>query len=93
MKYTVRVELHGATGEDYETLHSAMEDVGFLRYIADSDGTKYELPTAEYNWSGQKDKHEVRNLAKRAAATTGLEYSILVTKSDGRTWHNLKQTN
>ncbi len=32
-KFTTRVELHNATGEDYNTLHDAMESVGFSRLI------------------------------------------------------------
>ena len=34
-RYTVRVELHKADSDDYETLHECMEEEGFLRYITD----------------------------------------------------------
>lgn len=47
--FTVRVELHNATEGDYEELHAAMENEGFIRPIQGSDGKVYRLPTAEYN--------------------------------------------
>ena len=31
--FTIRVELHGATGDDYDKLHSAMQKRGFVRTI------------------------------------------------------------
>ena len=87
-KYTVRVELHGAEEVDYEILHKAMHAKGFLQTI--EDGTTFKLPTAEYNYVGaEEDKGEVLDMAKDAAAKTKLKFSILVTKSAGRTWYNL----
>lgn len=46
--FTVRVELHGATGVDYENLHEAMFQAGFRRFIVGDGGGVYALPTAEY---------------------------------------------
>lgn len=91
-KYTVRVELHDNADErDYETLHAAMSRKGFSRYIVDADGTRYHLPHAEYNCDLEYDRNEVRDQAKGAAEKVGKRYSILVTKSAGRTWHGLKR--
>lgn len=88
-RYTVRIELHRADNDDYETLHEYMEEKGFLRYIVNGDGNKYQLPTAEYNISSGSDKDAVLGKAKQAASRTGKRYMVLVTESDGRTWYNL----
>jgi hypothetical protein len=91
-KYTVRVELHDYADEhDYETLHAAMSREGFSRYIVDAAGTRYHLPLAEYNCDLEYDRNEVLDQVKRAAEKVGKRYSILVTKSAGRSWHGLKR--
>jgi len=88
-RFTVRVELHDAEWSDYEQLHESMEVEGFSRLISSGDGRAYHLPWAEYNRETTLDKSSVLESAKRAAAQTGHKYSILVTESAGRTWHNL----
>jgi len=88
-QFTVRVELHHADDDDYETLHSAMEDEGFSRFITSNDGTTYHLPTAEYNREGSLTRQQVLDSAKTAAAKTKKEYGILVTESEGRKWIGL----
>jgi len=90
MSYTTRVELHYANDNDYETLHAAMKREGFSRFIASGDGVRYHLPTAEYNYQGDRTLDQVLAAAKRAAETTGLKYAALVTESDGRRWSGLK---
>ena len=89
--FTVRVELRNRpTGEDYETLHKAMAAENFSRTIKPTDRMeRLHLPTAEYNFVGTVGKEAVLTKAKRAAAKTSKVYSILVTKSGGRTWYNL----
>ena len=49
--YTTRVELHGATHDQYDDLHEAMEAKGFVRWIKFEKGKK-QLSTAEYNMPG-----------------------------------------
>jgi hypothetical protein len=89
--FTTRVELHGATDRDYDTLHGAMEAEGFSRTIKDSEeGTWYHLPTAEYDRSGELTRADVLASAKRAAAKTNKTFAVLVTQSNGRTWEGLK---
>jgi hypothetical protein len=88
-QFTVRVELHRADADDYETLHSAMKDEGFSRLIKSSDGKRYHLPTAEYDRSGELTRSEVLDSAGKAAAQTNKKASILVTESAGRTWRGL----
>lgn len=87
--FTTRVELHKADNDDYETLHEAMERRGFSRFITSGDGKTYHLPTAEYDYSGDKSRGEVLELAKAAASETNKKYAVLVTESRGRTWSGL----
>jgi hypothetical protein len=90
--FTVRVELHDATWTDYNLLHTEMENQGFGRTITAGDGTTYELPEAEYDYSGDVNKADVLARAKEAADTTGKKYAVLVTKSNGRTWVGLSKS-
>jgi len=46
--YLARVELHKASHDDYEVLHGAMKQRGFLRVIVAGNGKKYRLPTGTY---------------------------------------------
>jgi hypothetical protein len=89
--FTTRVELHGATERDYETLHAAMQAEGFSRTIKADSGTQYHLPTAEYDRSGPFTRADVLDSAKRAASKTNKSFAVLVTESNGRTWEGLKQ--
>lgn len=89
-KFTVRVELHDAEAEDYDVLHTAMEREGFSRFITSDKGARYHMPWAEYNRKSNTTLQAVLESAKRGANRTGKKYEILVTKSAGRTWFNLK---
>lgn len=90
-KFTTRVELHRAYEDDYEVLHAAMERRGFSRQIRSGDGVTYHLPTAEYDYSGNKTRNQVLDLAKAAASETNKKYAVLVTQSNGRTWSGLEE--
>jgi hypothetical protein len=81
-RFTTRVELHEASEDDYEELHVAMENEGFRRTITGDEG--------EYHLVGDITEDQVLQRAKRAAATTGKSYSILVTEGS-RKWWNLKK--
>jgi len=89
--FTTRVELHYANEDDYETLHEEMAKQGFKRTITASDGITYHLPTAEYNYIGDKTKDQVLDKAKTAAEKTRKNFCTLVTESNGRTWYNLEK--
>lgn len=86
-----RVELHNASENDYELLHSAMEAQGFKRTITSDEGVTYHLPTAEYYRIVNLDRSQVLDSAKKAAAKTGKEYAAVVTESNGVTWTGLKK--
>jgi hypothetical protein len=91
--YTVRIELHNADEDDYASLHAAMEDNGFVRWIAGKDGSKNHLPTAEYNLADTVlELSEVLDRAKTAANSVKPTPTpwIFVTKSAGRYWSGLK---
>ena len=87
--FTTRVELHRGHEDDYEVLHAAMEERGFSRQITSDDGVTYHLPTAEYNYSGNKTRSQVLDLAKAAASETNKKHAVLVTESNGRSWSGL----
>ena len=89
-QYTVRVELHHADDNDYETLHMMMELEGFSREILSKEGKTYHLPPAEYDRNGNLTPAQVLASAKSAAAATGCEASVLVTRTDYRMWSNLE---
>lgn len=87
--FTTRIELHGATGSDYEDLHGQMARQGFTRTIVSNDGIRYQLPTAEYNMEAQLARADVLARAKAAASAVKPSFEVLVTESAGRTWHAL----
>ena len=90
-KFTVRVELHHATEDDYKLLHEEMESYNFSRIISDTDtGEEFHLPTAEYRGSSPyMEQSDVAKIAEKAALKTERDYSILVTKSAGTCWIGL----
>lgn len=90
-KFTTRVELHDASGSDYNKLHDEMEKEGFTRTWKTDDGTVYHLPEAEYDFRGAKEKDDVLKLAKKAAKRVKSSFEIFVTKSAGRTAYNLTE--
>ena len=85
-KFTTRMVLHDADWNDYNDLHTYMDQEGFTDEITSSDGITYKLPDAEYDISGNFDLDAVLTKAKKAAKKTGKDYKIFVTKSAGRKW-------
>ncbi len=93
-KFTTRVELYGKpTWDDFDNLHEAMRKEGFTRTITfEGDSTVWQLPHAEYNRTTDLDTADVRDSAKRAAATAWDDFAVLVTKAEGgRSIYNLKE--
>ncbi|WP_025123842.1 MULTISPECIES: hypothetical protein [unclassified Serratia (in: enterobacteria)] len=89
--FTVRVELHNADSEDYEDLHKKMKAIGFNRTIQSGDGIRYQLPDAEYDYSGNVSRSAVLDKAYDAAKSVKKNPAVLVTESAGRTWRGLDQ--
>jgi hypothetical protein len=94
--FIVRVELHDADSSDYDTLHEAMEVLGFARAMFFQIGNKTpvlrHLPTAEYNIEGNYTSKDVFELGHTAAESTGKKYMILLTKADEIWSYNLPTT-
>lgn len=83
--FTIRVELHKASAEDYRNLHEKMQAHGFSKIITASSGVTYQLPEAEYTYSSiSEDESQVANKAQRVASDIRRDPGILVTKSSGR---------
>jgi hypothetical protein len=89
--FTTRVELHDAVSSDYDKLHEEMKNRGFKQTVRSDDGITYQLPDAEYNYSGDITRLEVRDKAKAAASQVKKSFGILVTESDGRAWYGLEK--
>lgn len=87
--FSVRVELHGASWDDYEVLHAEMADRGFSREITGSSGRSYQLPTAEYVIQENWDLETVRTLAAQAAEVTGRKFGVFVTQYSLSGWVGL----
>lgn len=88
--FTVRVELHQGTLADYQTLHAAMEQQGFSRFIKADGGQIYQMPWAEYTCSGNLSSVQVTDIARSAADTTGKANAIFVTEANSRAWIGLQ---
>ena len=89
--FTVRVELHSATWQDYDVLHDAMAGEGLSRAIRIDAGTTYQLPTAEYVISGSLTIEEVRERTKRAANRTGRSSEAIVAETVRWAWYGLTE--
>jgi hypothetical protein len=82
-----RIELHDAKWvEDYNKLHLAMQEAGFSKTIKGSNGSTYELPTAEYYLDGNYELQDVLSMGKKAATTVGKKYSIITSQTINSTW-------
>ena len=91
-QFITRVELHDyATGDEYETLHTAMQKEGFIRNILATDGKYYHMLTAEYNMNANIPAEDVRALAVKAAKTTGKRHSVFVSEIQRCVWIGLTE--
>ena len=82
-QFVTRVELHRATGEDYNRLHIEMGNRGFLRKITATNNAVYFLPTAEYlRCATTLTAEEVLQNARSAAATVSSSFGVLVVETE-----------
>lgn len=89
--FTTRVELHDADSDDYTKLHKEMRKEGFSRTVTGKSDREYQLQPGEYDYYGDDSRQEVLGKAKSAAGEVKGSYSVLVTKSAGRSWYNLNR--
>jgi hypothetical protein len=90
--YLARVELYDATNdEDYDKLHAAMEERGFLLQIRGDDGSVYWLPAGTYvAQDTDMTLSAAHDAAVAAAGQTGFEYSVMVAEFENTQWTNLE---
>lgn len=90
-RFTVRVELHGATWDDYAALYEQLAAYGITDVIASNEGIAYRMPPAEYNYEGLATRDQVLDAAKACAASVVRSYAVLVTEATARLWHGLER--
>ena len=88
-RFTVRIELHNANWNHYEAMYQHLANVNITDVIVSDEGRRYKLPPAEYNYEGNATAAQVLETAKQCAARVVSSYSVLVTESVRRSWHNL----
>ncbi|EMR8965805.1 DUF2622 domain-containing protein [Yersinia enterocolitica] len=90
-RFTVRIELHNADSDEYESLHEKMEAKGYSREITATSGKTYRLPDAEYTYSSStKDEGAVADDVQSIANSVKAKSGVMVTKSAGSAIRGLK---
>lgn len=89
--FTVRVELHRATWDDYVALYEQLAAYGITDTITSDDGIAYRMPPAEYNYEGSATRDQVLETTKACAASVVRSYAVLVTEAVARSWHGLER--
>ncbi|HIA3149238.1 TPA: hypothetical protein ACWP3N_005432, partial [Escherichia coli] len=89
--FTVRVELVGASSDDYNRLHEAMESRRYFREIQDGAGNWFYLPDAEYTAEKNASARAVRDEVVAIAGTIKKNPRVLVTQAADRSWHLIKK--
>jgi hypothetical protein len=84
----VRVELHGATAEQYDQLRVQMASARFARIIAGADGESYALPTATYCSDSYDSANAACNAGWSAAAGITRSYGVVATQGSS-VWRGL----
>ena len=90
-RFTVRIELHNASWDDYEALYKHLAGYGITDVITSDQGFQYKMPPAEYNYEGDATRNQVLETCKQCAAKVVKSYAILVTEAVARTWHGLQK--
>ena len=91
--YLARVELYEATEEeDYDKLHAAMEERGFLLQIKADDGTFYWLPGGTFVIQDtDMTLAAAHDAAAAAGEQSGFAFSVMVVEFENTQWTNLEQ--
>jgi len=88
--YTIRVELHNATWQNYADLAKDLAAKGITDLITASDGVTYKMSPAEYNYEGDATTETVLNSVKASANKTGCSSAVFVTQANQRMWNGLQ---
>lgn len=86
-KFLTRVELHAATSDNYDTLHSKLAVAGFSRTIKSDQGVSYSLPTAEYYCESALSVAQVMEIAKGCANATGRNSMVISVRRSQAAWN------
>lgn len=87
--FMTRVELHGATYDDYANLHAYMAQEGFTNTIRSDDGVLYHLPPAEYDLDANCTVVQARDKASKAATRTSKSFAVLSVEYGAAAWVGL----
>lgn len=87
--FTIRVELHNASRQNYADLEADLARFGITDEIVASTGVTYKMPPAEYNYEGRGDIDDVLSTARGAADRTGRSNAVFVTEALQRKWNGL----
>ena len=89
--FSVRVEVLNSQGFEYQHLHDAMENIGLLRTVVDSENKELWLPFGIYYGTNYGTSGTVRDLVRDTVANIGRQTRIFVVQ-DGAAWasNNLK---
>lgn len=90
-RFTVRVELHSATWDDYLALYEQLAAYGITDIITSDGGVAYRMPPAEYSYEGSATPEQVLETTKACAAKVVRSYAVLVTEAVARSWHGLER--
>lgn len=90
--YLAHVELFEVSEEeDYDKLHAAMEQRGFLLQIKGDDGTFSWLPSGAYVvQETNMTLPAAHDAAVAAAEQTGFAFSVIVVEFESTQWTNLE---
>ena len=89
--FNTRIELHEANYQDYVNLHSYMAHEGYTTTIVANDGSRYHLPTAEYNLVDNCTIAQALEKAQRAAQKTRKRFAAVVSEYVSCHWAGLEQ--
>jgi hypothetical protein len=89
--FTIRVELHDATWDDYTKLHAQLAARGITDVVVSDEGVRYKMSPAEYNYVGDRTIEQVQEQAEAAARAVGKRYAIFTSEAVRRRWTGLQQ--
>lgn len=89
MKHILHIELLDADEAAEAALAAALHREGFTSTIAGRDGTRFHLPKGEWAFDGKATVHDVLDMAKRAAASTGKGHRAIATEVGNQVWSGL----
>lgn len=87
--YMIRVEMHGASWDDYERLHSLLATKNVINFIFSDKQVRYRLPTAMYTYTGPETPQAVRDAVWQIAASVRPNPAVFVTVRGESTWQGL----